>query len=351
MEMKIDNEIKHSRDIDGTMGKEIKLKRQLVEATDSVRKKFNSLKSRNVNTQLSLEKMYEPITKPLKVISSASELKLHRQVPTQTQKSPKPQKRGTASASVFKAISESSDEDGENSAAAEAYFMETPPRSSLMSTPTSERSLDSEEKKCEVFKQHIKNLKSSDPKYDTVFGVRLDPHTDKLQMGNAEIRFSSGNITLWRDNKNLGTYSASPKLYDVIFMRYPSMLRSDEDTIHDEEYQIYGDILKKTNAAYKNYDVKQGLNKNRWKKFNEIINPLVSSSTVMTRSKAGLGIPRMPLQKLYNSRGVDYVYWNKPKELVDRLRLLYSSKMAGNTGVENEILSLVEEMREEGIIY
>lgn len=349
--MKNGKEIKHSGNIDGSMREEIRLKRQLVEATDSVRKKFNSLKNRNVNTQLTLEKMYEPITKPLKVISSASELKLQKQLPTEVQKKPtQPQESvpASTSTSTFKAAaSEASDEDDENEAA-QAYLMETPPRSSIMSTPSSERSFDSEG---DVIKQHIENLKSGDHKYDTIFGVRLDPHTDKLRMGNVEIRFSNGNIALWYGNKNLGTYSGSPKLYDVIFMRYPLMLRSKEDAIDDEEYQIYGEILKKTNAAYKNYDVRQGLNKNRWKKFNEIIEPLLSSSTVMTRSKTGLGFPHMSSQKLYNSRGVDYVYWNKPKELVDRLRLLYSSKMAGNTGVDNEILSLVEEMREEGIIY
>lgn len=347
--MKITNESKHNRNIGGDMGGEISLKRQLVEATDSVRKKFNSLKSRNVETQLSLEKMYEPITKPLKVISSASEVKSHNQVPTQMQKPIQSRESVKASTSAFKAIPESSSEDGENSVA-EAYFMETPPRSSLMSTPGSERSFSSEKKKCDVIKQHLENLKSGDPKYDTVYGVRLDPHADKLRMGNSEVRFSSGNITLWHGNKKLGTYSGSPKLYDVIFMKYPSVLRSDEITIHDEEYRIYGELLKKTKAAYKNYDVKQGLNKNKWKKFDNIIKP-IASSTVMTRSRTGLGFSHMPLQKLYNSRGVDYVYWNKPKELVDRLRLLYSSKMAGNTGVDNEIVSLLEEMREEKIIY
>lgn len=339
--MKNTSENKHN-------GEEISLKRQLVEATDSVRKKFNSLKSSNVKTQLSLEKMYEPITKPLKVISSASEAKVNNQVPMEMTRKPVQSQESVRASS--KATSETSDlEEGEKNVS-QAYFVETPPRSSLMSTPGSDGFLGSEGKKCDVVKKHLENLKSSDPKYDTVYGVRIDPHSDKLRMGNADVHFSSGNITLWRSNKKLGTYSGSSKLYDVIFMKYPTMLRSDGGTIDNEEYQIYGEILKKTNAAYKNYDVKQGLHKNKWKKFSKIIKPL-ASSTVKTRSKTGLGFSRIPSQKLYNSKGVDYVYWNKPKELVDRLRLLYSSKMAGNTGVNNEIISLVEEMREEGIIY
>jgi len=39
-------------------------------------------------------------------------------------------------------------------------------------------------------------------------------------------------------------------------------------------------------------------------------------------------------------------YWNDPNELVNRLRLLYSSLAAGNTGVRNEIISICEELVE-----
>lgn len=48
---------------------------------------------------------------------------------------------------------------------------------------------------------------------------------------------------------------------------------------------------------------------------------------------------------------VDYVHWNDPKELVDRLRLLIESKCVGHTGHDNEINSILEELREDGIIY
>ena len=36
-------------------------------------------------------------------------------------------------------------------------------------------------------------------------------------------------------------------------------------------------------------------------------------------------------------RQPDYVYWNDPNELVDRLRLLYASQAAGNASHTNEI--------------
>jgi hypothetical protein len=49
-------------------------------------------------------------------------------------------------------------------------------------------------------------------------------------------------------------------------------------------------------------------------------------------------------------RSEDYIYWNDPNELVERLQLLRASKRAGNTGLVNEIANIEEELREEGYI-
>lgn len=53
--------------------------------------------------------------------------------------------------------------------------------------------------------------------------------------------------------------------------------------------------------------------------------------------------------KLKNAAG-SYTYWNDPNELVDRLRLLISSTSAGHSGHQNEIVSIIEELREANII-
>lgn len=47
----------------------------------------------------------------------------------------------------------------------------------------------------------------------------------------------------------------------------------------------------------------------------------------------------------------DYVYWDDPNELVDRLRLLIASTNAGHNGHRNEIISIIEELHEKNIIY
>ena len=48
---------------------------------------------------------------------------------------------------------------------------------------------------------------------------------------------------------------------------------------------------------------------------------------------------------------IDYVHWDDPNELVDRLRLLLASRAAGSNSHVNEINSIIEELREAEIIY
>ncbi len=48
---------------------------------------------------------------------------------------------------------------------------------------------------------------------------------------------------------------------------------------------------------------------------------------------------------------MDYVYWDDPNELVDRLRLLMAEQAAGNMSHTNEIHAIIEELREAGYIY
>jgi len=44
------------------------------------------------------------------------------------------------------------------------------------------------------------------------------------------------------------------------------------------------------------------------------------------------------------------LHWDDPNELMDHLRLLDASHRAGNNAHDNEILSIIEEFREAGLI-
>ena len=44
------------------------------------------------------------------------------------------------------------------------------------------------------------------------------------------------------------------------------------------------------------------------------------------------------------------IYWDDPNELVERLRLLAAEYQAGNTTHSNEIMAILEELREADLI-
>lgn len=67
-----------------------------------------------------------------------------------------------------------------------------------------------------------------------------------------------------------------------------------------------------------------------------------------SRKKSGKGLQNEFVK--YGDRVV-YEYYDDPNELCDRLKLLVSSKQAGNTNHDYEINSIVEELREAEIIY
>lgn len=69
------------------------------------------------------------------------------------------------------------------------------------------------------------------------------------------------------------------------------------------------------------------------------------------RSKTGKGIQIDYMLVNKNNKSTELTYWNDPNELVDRLRLLLSSKNAGHSSHNNEIVSITEELREANIIF
>ncbi|KMQ88246.1 hypothetical protein RF55_12298 [Lasius niger] len=67
------------------------------------------------------------------------------------------------------------------------------------------------------------------------------------------------------------------------------------------------------------------------------------------KKKSGKGVFMPPAMTLTDNK-IDYVHWDDPNELVDRLRFLDASRRAGHDAHDNEILSIIEELREVDII-
>lgn len=103
-----------------------------------------------------------------------------------------------------------------------------------------------------------------------------------------------------------------------------------------------------TNAHRKYYEANKSLRDDR--KSAKYINFIAKHVGSPQRKKSGKGLTDYKIARTAGQR-MDYVYWNDVNELIDRLRLLIASQAAGNTSHSNEIVSIIEELREAGIIY
>ena len=125
-------------------------------------------------------------------------------------------------------------------------------------------------------------------------------------------------------------YQSTEGLLELLFKKNPiDELVTEADIIH------YRSIVLNTNADKKYF------------KANELIreDPTGKLEKYVKRSVAGEGY------MVTNSSPINYMYWNDPNELIDRLRLLDSAVQAGNMSHINEIESIIEELREAKIIY
>lgn len=162
-------------------------------------------------------------------------------------------------------------------------------------------------------------------------GVKYDGKQDKWYIGNKELKIDTqGNITVAQV-----TFNGTTGLYELLFQKEPK-------NYTQEDGQNYKRILDLSSAHKVNFNPDGNVSKLLSYKFITIIKPLFKLSRTQS---VGFGI------KIANHNPIEYVYWNDVNEIVDRLRLLLASQAAGNNGHVNEITSIIEELKEAGVIY
>lgn len=324
------------------MSEDINLKRKLIEATESVRKKFKAIKNMQKNESSTLEKMYGPVIAPINILSKSIKAEMERQKPDSHQIKI-PMKQDPTEFVEAEKISY-----GNFHQKVKPHLKETTSTQNIQNLFLEE---SIEEPTISLPDAFIQDMQENPSRYDTVYGVRRVIGKDKntLYFGDAEINFVSNKIILARNNEKIGEFKGSLKLYHLLFLIEPPELEDIDNNIPLETLKQYRKMLQLTNAIHLDYNPKKNFRTTRWSKYSKLIKPLFTSSlgSGMKLNKYN----KMTLKKILPSRRVDYVHWNTPKELVNRLRLLFSSKTAGNTGHDNEIISIIEELREEGIIY
>jgi hypothetical protein len=141
-------------------------------------------------------------------------------------------------------------------------------------------------------------------------------------------------------------YKGTPGLYELMFMKHP-----DDDVYDRNDLSAYKSILLATNGHKQHYLPGAQVNTNRGVKYKEIISRLFKKKH---RGGGGGGGGEHRRDGTYMTftpnAAIDYVHWDDPNELVARLRLLTASQRSGHTGHTNEIVSIVEELREANVI-
>lgn len=176
------------------------------------------------------------------------------------------------------------------------------------------------------FSDYINFVKRQKSMWDQTFGINV--MGNKFIIGDVQINVQDDVIKVG-DLK----YKLTTGLLELLFLKNPNLL-----VVKKDDKVMYKSILMKT-IPDKLLNSSQNKSRNsRSIKYNKIIKRLMEESTMKT---FGSGM---------STHSPVFEYYNNPNELVNRLRLLIASTHAGHNNHNNEITSLVEELREEGVI-
>ena len=360
--------------------------KELLKARKAVKRKYQSLKSDISEAQQRKEQELKPITEPLRELirtvksepfikkeepfftpeyikQTSSPIKLQRKQPYQAYLPPQ-----TPSFLRDDELFETSDQDGflDNT--------EIQDQATEQEEPTVTREdileltrLPAYKEYLELFHPLVRAYVDSSIKgtreLDHTHGLVHDPQTEKWKLGQTVVDFDKYNNDFKVNNL---TYRGTPGLYELLFYQDPVGFTT-------EDLKNYMDILKRTNAYRRNYDPKEQVQGTTDPKYTTIIKPylikekIINQKTIRSSipSTSGITKPKPPetrprstrlasktgrgMMNLSNKK-IDYIYYDDVNELVNRLKLLVSSQIAGHTGHNNEIIAILEELREAKVI-
>lgn len=187
-------------------------------------------------------------------------------------------------------------------------------------------------------KKYIDIADASELDLHSPYSVRVEEGAFKIN--DREVQFDDGNNSIRvRDT----IFPGSPGLYRLIFLSNPENFTATD-------LAKYAELLDSVNALYTN--LKDG--KQRLKFVKDLPKYEVVRNFVQDKKRGGnlnfFKTTKKNASMVVGNGSIEYVHWDDPNELVERLRLLFASQRAGNTSHDNEITSIISELREEGII-
>lgn len=186
-------------------------------------------------------------------------------------------------------------------------------------------------------KEYFSKLISGSKEVDHNYGVRVEG--DFWMLGNKVLEIAGDDLII-----NDKRYNGTRGLYELIFMNQPNEFIYDEKDMDD-----YKSILFDTNVFRSNYSALGKLRSNRGRKYKYIIAQLINQRpSPMMESHVDI-LPGGPSGSGITLSNAEHnvIYYDDPNEIINRLRLLLGSREVGNTGHENEINAIMEELYEQ----
>ena len=175
---------------------------------------------------------------------------------------------------------------------------------------------------------------------DKTFGIHFG------QDGNYHMGAQQGKDGVYRGNHKIITvaynniyvdgkkFTGTPGLWELIMKNKPTNYTQGD-------LRLYGDLLFQTNAINQNFNRNNPYPRaSKSYKWEKILGPIWAEIT------AGKGLPKPPKTE---GSGV-VVIPSDPNALLERLDLLLASKEAGHTGVRNELVSICDELKRQGVL-
>ena len=173
---------------------------------------------------------------------------------------------------------------------------------------------------------------------DKTFG--LHAKNKKFHIGNKPVTIKDNDIII--DGR---IYTGSPGLWELITSKDPK-------NFTEEDYEKYMGLLVQTDTIY------QDNNSNNTKpkssggsKWNKLISPIWEEiKPKKEKKKRRQQDPENDDPQPSTSGEGLKILPSDPNALIDRFDLLFSSKKAGHTGVRNEIVSILDELKRQGVL-
>ena len=184
---------------------------------------------------------------------------------------------------------------------------------------------------------------------DTTFGIRKEKGDHYI--GNTHVIIRNNDIYIKDSGER---FEGTEGLWKLITLREPV----DVDKKDKDEYER---LMIKTNVIHRNNDPKnphpKGNRGNKWKK---IIGPIWYKNQGFSeedaikmannrRYRERLVKKMRKIKREYEGKGV-VVIPSDPNALLERLDLLLASQEAGHTGVRNELVSICDELKRQGVL-